>query len=121
MKSNVDESICYPQPRTFAQRVAIASDFTQRFHFPLPIAVDDMHETADLAYGGWPERIYIIDESGRIVYRGGLGPFNYHPQEARAWLEKRFGPKGAVAEEIHTHNLSGQGQEGESPTRTTRR
>jgi len=24
------------------------------------------------------------------VYRGGIGPFNYHPTEARAWLEKRF-------------------------------
>jgi peroxiredoxin len=35
-------------------------------------------------------RIYIIDESGKIVYRGGLGPFNYHPEEARAWLARRF-------------------------------
>lgn len=97
MKSNVDESICYPQPQTLVQRVAIANDFIQRFHFPLPISVDDMQETADLAYGAWPERIYIIDESGVIMYRGGLGPFNYHPEEARAWLEKRFAAVHAVA------------------------
>jgi peroxiredoxin len=76
--------------------VAIANDFIQRFHFPLPLSVDDMHETADLAYAAWPERIYIIDESGVIVYRGGLGPFNYHPQEARAWLEKRFATTHAI-------------------------
>jgi hypothetical protein len=100
MKSNVDESICYPQPQTLVQRVAIANDFIQRFHFPLPISVDDMQETADLAYGAWPERIYIIDESGTIVYRGGLGPFNYHPQEARAWLEKRFAAEHAVARSV---------------------
>jgi hypothetical protein len=97
MKSNVDESICYPQPQTLVQRVAIANDFIQRFHFPLPISVDDMKETADLAYGAWPERIYIIDESGVIVYRGGLGPFDYHPEEARAWLEHRFAAAHAVA------------------------
>jgi hypothetical protein len=97
MKSNVDESICYPQPQTLAQRVAIANDFIQRFRFSLPISVDDMQETADLAYGAWPERIYIIDESGTIVDRGGLGPFNYHPQEARAWLEKRFAAEHAVS------------------------
>jgi hypothetical protein len=96
MKSNVDESICYPQPRTLLQRVAIANDFIQRFHFPLPLSVDDMGETADLAYAAWPERIYIIDESGVIAYRGGLGPFNYHPQEARAWLEKRFASTHAI-------------------------
>lgn len=96
MKSNTDQNICYMQPRTFPERVAIANDFVTRFHFPLPIAIDPMDNAADRIYGGWPERIYIIDEQGRIVYRGGLGPFNYHPQEARAWLERRF-PQPASA------------------------
>jgi hypothetical protein len=97
MQSNVDQNICYPQPKTFPQRVAIANDFVTRFHFPLPIAIDGMDNRADHLYAAWPERIYIIDESGRIVYRGGLGPFNYHPEEARAWLEKRFGPPARTA------------------------
>lgn len=90
MKSNVDESVCYPQPKTLAQRAAIAKDFTERFHFPIPLGVDGMNDAAEHVYAGWPERIYIIDESGKIVYRGGLGPFHYHPQEARAWLDRRF-------------------------------
>ena len=88
MKSNVDESICYPQPKNFPQRLAIANDFVQRFHFPLPIAVDTMADAADHIYAAWPERLYVIDESGKIVYRGGLGPFNYHPEEVRAWLAR---------------------------------
>lgn len=95
MKSNVDQGVCYPQPQTLAQRVAIANDFTQRFHFPIPMGVDPMNDAANRAYAGWPERIYIIDESGKIVYRGGIGPFNYHPEEARAWLETRF-PKSSA-------------------------
>lgn len=90
MKSNTDQNICYAQPRTFPERVAIANDFVTRFHFPIPVAIDPMTNAADRTYAGWPERIYIIDEQGRIVYRGGLGPFNYYPQEARAWLERRF-------------------------------
>lgn len=97
MKSNVDQGVCYPQPHTLAQRVAIANDFIQRFHFPLPFAVDDMFDVADHAYAAWPERLYIIDESGKIVYRGGLGPFNYHPEEARAWLAARFPTAAPVA------------------------
>jgi len=96
MKSNVDQNICYMQPRTFPQRVAIANDFVTRFHYPIPIAIDTMNDAADHTYGGWPERIYIIDEAGKIVYRGGLGPFNYHPEEARAWLARRF-PQTASA------------------------
>jgi iodothyronine deiodinase-like protein len=97
MKSNVAEDICYPQPTTLKQRVAIANDFVTRFHFPLPIAIDPMNNSADRTYGGWPERIYIVDESGKVVYRGGLGPFNYHPSEAREWLAKRFPQATSVA------------------------
>jgi hypothetical protein len=90
MKSNLDQGVCYPQPQTLERRVAIANDFTTRFRFPLPMGVDEMNDAANRAYAGWPERIYIIDESGHIAYRGGLGPFDYHPEEARAWLEHRF-------------------------------
>ena len=74
MKKNVDENICYPQPTTLTQRVAIANDFSQRFHFPLPLAIDPMNDAADHLYAGWPERLYVVDESGKIVYRGGIGP-----------------------------------------------
>jgi hypothetical protein len=90
MKSNIDQGVCYPQPKSLAQRVAIAKDFTERFHFPIPLGVDSMANTAERLYAGWPERVYILDESGKIVYRGGLGPFHFHPEEARAWLEQRF-------------------------------
>jgi len=59
------------QPKTLEQRVAIANDFTKRFKFPLPFGIDDMSNAANDAYAAWPERIYIIDESGHIAYRGG--------------------------------------------------
>jgi hypothetical protein len=91
MKSNVKEDVCYAQPKTLEQRMAIANDFTKRFKYPLPFGVDDMSNAADLAYSAWPERIYIIDERGHIAYRGGMGPFNYRPDEARAWLAARYG------------------------------
>ena len=92
MKSNVKDDVCYAQPKTLQQRVVIANDFIKRFKYPLPFGVDDMANGADLAYSAWPERIYIIDESGHIAYRGGIGPFNYKPQEARDWLARRYGP-----------------------------
>jgi hypothetical protein len=91
MKSNVKDDVCYAQPKTLEQRVAIANDFTKRFKFPLPFGIDDMSNAANDAYAAWPERIYIIDESGRIAYRGGMGPFNYKPGEAREWLAARYG------------------------------
>ena len=91
MKSNVKEDVCYAQPKTLEQRIAIANDFVQRLKYPVPFGIDDMTNAANDAYSAWPERIYIIDEHGRIAYAGGMGPFNYHPEEARAWLAARFG------------------------------
>ena len=91
MQSNVTEDICYAQPKSLAQRLAIGNDFIRRYRFPIPFALDDMDNAADLAYAAWPERIYIIDEQGKIAYAGGMGPFNYHPEEARAWLAARYG------------------------------
>ena len=84
-------TFCYVQPKTLAQRVAIANDFTQRFKFPLPFGIDEMNNAANDAYAAWPERLYVIDENGRISYKGGNGPFKYNPKEVRAWLAQRYG------------------------------
>jgi hypothetical protein len=91
MKSNVKDDVCYAQPKSLEQRVAIAKDFTTRFKYALPFGIDDMSNLADAAYSAWPERLYVIDESGHIAYRGGLGPFNYKPAEVRDWLASRYG------------------------------
>jgi len=93
MKSNEKEkdNVCYAQPKTIEQRVAIANDFTQRFKFTVPFGIDEMSNAANDAYAAWPERLYVIDENGRIAYKGGMGPFGYEPKEVREWLGKRFG------------------------------
>ena len=90
MKANVKDEVCYAQPRTLSDRLAIANDFTKRFNYPLPFGVDDMNNAADDVYAAWPERLYII-EDGKIAYRGGMGPFNYDPSEVRSWLAARYG------------------------------
>ena len=91
MKSNIKDDVCYAQPRNLADRLAIANDFTRRYSFPVPFGVDDMNNAANDAYAAWPERLYIVDESGKISYRGGMGPFNYNPAEVRSWLAARYG------------------------------
>ena len=91
MKSNVKDDVCYAQPKTLEQRIAIAKDFTSRFKFPLPFGIDEMGNAADRAYAAWPERLYVVDETGHVVYRGGMGPFNYKPAEVRDWLAAKYG------------------------------
>ena len=35
-------------------------------------------------YGGWPDRLYLIDGGGRIAYQGGEGPFGFDPDALEA-------------------------------------
>ena len=93
MKSNEkgQDDVCYAQPKTLEQRVAIANDFTKRFKYTVPFGIDEMNNAANDAYSAWPERLYVIDEQGRVSYKGGNGPFKYDPKEVRAWLAGRFG------------------------------
>jgi hypothetical protein len=90
MDSNEKEGVCYPQPKTTGERVAIANDFAKRFQYEIPLVVDPIENPANAAYAGWPERFYVVDERGVIVYKGKPGPFGYHPEEVEAWLAKRF-------------------------------
>lgn len=87
---NITEDVCYKQPKTTEQRLAIANDFVGRFKFPIPLLVDPIENPANEVYAGWPERLYVIDEQGTIVYKGETGPFGFHPEEVEAWLAKRF-------------------------------
>ena len=91
MDANEKEDVCYRQPRNLADRVLIANDFTRRFGYRLPLAIDTIDDRTEKAYAGWPERFYIVDRQGTIVYKGGPGPFEFHPEEVEAWLAKNVG------------------------------
>jgi hypothetical protein len=95
MTSNEKESVCYKQPRSLEDRVAIANDFVKRFQYRVPLAIDPIDNPANAAYAAWPERLYIVDETGVIVYKGKPGPFGYHPEEVEEWLARRFPAKQA--------------------------
>ena len=92
--SNEDQGICYLQPKTLDQRLTIANDFVKRFDYQVHLVVDTMDNGAEAAFAGWPERLYVIDESGLIAYKGGVGPMNFDPDELEAWLDANLAPGG---------------------------
>jgi hypothetical protein len=86
MDSNVQDRIVFKQPRTFEERRTAAALLVDRLKYRAPLAIDSIEGAAEKAYGAWPERIYIIDTDGRIAYKGGMGPFGFHPDEAEREL-----------------------------------
>lgn len=91
MPINVTEGVCYKQPTTLKERSLIAKDFIERSRCSIPMALDNMKNEANDLYSAWPERIYVIDENGKIAYKGATGPFGFKPEEIQQWLKKKFG------------------------------
>ena len=47
----------------------------------MPLLIDDMDDRVGHAYSGMPDRLYVVDRAGKVVYKGGRGPFGYKPGE----------------------------------------
>ena len=54
---------------------------------PCPLLVDPITDEANIAYGGRPERLYIVKE-GRVAYEGAVGPYGYDLVDMEASLKK---------------------------------
>eukprot|EP00008_Paramoeba_atlantica_P010520 CAMPEP_0201492106 /NCGR_PEP_ID=MMETSP0151_2-20130828/32080_1 /ASSEMBLY_ACC=CAM_ASM_000257 /TAXON_ID=200890 /ORGANISM="Paramoeba atlantica, Strain 621/1 / CCAP 1560/9" /LENGTH=118 /DNA_ID=CAMNT_0047878769 /DNA_START=617 /DNA_END=973 /DNA_ORIENTATION=- len=75
------------------ERVKAVKYFAEQIGgLPCPLYIDTMKNCASTKYGGFPERLHII-EDGKIVMEGGVGPFNYFISDVENWLEKRFKKK----------------------------
>jgi hypothetical protein len=87
MDSNIESKVVFDQPQTFEARSDLARTFVDRMKVETETLVDDIRNTAMACYAAWPERIYVIARDGRIVYKGGMGPFKFEPGELREFLE----------------------------------
>jgi hypothetical protein len=87
LESNVAEGALVKQHKTFEERRAAARLCAEALDLTIPMLLDGMDDGVNEAFSAWPERIYII-EGGKIVYRGGPGPYEFNPWEARAALKR---------------------------------
>src|SRR5262245_39251019 len=81
MSSNDRIGIAIPQPRTSKERVNVAQTCCSTLAMTMPLLVDDMADSVGHAYSGMPDRLYVIGRDGRVVYKGGRGPFGFRPGE----------------------------------------
>ena len=55
---------------------------------PFPVLVDGMDDAVEAAYAAWPERLFLVDADGTVVYRGEKGPQGFDPQGFGKVLEE---------------------------------
>ena len=84
------------QPASQAERVSVAKKCCSTLEMTMPLLVDEMNDRVGHAYSGMPDRMYIIDANGRIVYKAGRGPFGFKPREMEQSLIMLLLDQGAV-------------------------
>jgi hypothetical protein len=56
----------------------------------MPMVVDRVDNAVASAYGGWPDRLYLVRRDGRIAFQGGEGPFGFKPEELQRAIEREL-------------------------------
>ncbi len=87
MDSNVEQNILFAQPTLSVERQEVAGACVLGLQLSLPTLVDDMENRADIAFNGWPERLYVLSPEGKVVYQGGKGPYGFDLEELSQFLK----------------------------------
>lgn len=77
-------------PTSDEARHAVAATCAVGLRMTIPMACDGIDNAVASAYGGWPDRLYLIDRDRRIVFQGGEGPFGFQPEELARAIERRL-------------------------------
>ena len=84
VQANRDEGVVYNQPASIGERAQIAEACMLHLNLAMPMLLDNMHNEAEEKYVALPERLYVIDKDGVLVYRSEPGPHGFDMDE---WLE----------------------------------
>ena len=84
LADNRREEIEVADPTSLGERAAAAEACVLRLRTRIPVLLDDVDDAVALAYGGWPDRLYLIGRDGRVAFQGERGPDGFKPEELAA-------------------------------------
>src|SRR5579864_1025025 len=106
MESNIKQGVVFRSPQNESEREQLAGICVRKLGIKFPAVVDGFNNTTEKAYTGWPDRIYLIDSSGRIVFKSRPGPFGFKPDLLSAALGRLLGAPRARNTSAAAHVLT---------------
>jgi type I thyroxine 5'-deiodinase len=88
MQSNIKDKVVFASPRNEDERAAVAGTCVRKLGIEIPAVLDEFGNSTESAYTAWPDRLYLIDGSGKVAYKSKPGPFGFEPDELAAALRK---------------------------------
>ena len=87
MPINIKDNVLIASAKTLVDRDSAAQTCVVKLGIHIPALVDDLQDSTEIAYTGWPDRLYVIDQTGRVAYKSKAGPFGFHPDEMAKVLQ----------------------------------
>src|SRR5438034_3470930 len=88
MQSNVKDSVVFATPKNEDERAFVAGACFRKLGIKFSAVLDEFGNSTEQAYTGWPDRIYLVDQNGRVAYKSRPGPFGFKADELSAALGK---------------------------------
>jgi hypothetical protein len=90
LEFNRDEDIAVDDPTTDDERHDAAVSCALRLKIRIPVVIDKMDDAIARAYGGWPDRLYLISTDGRVAFQGEEGPRGFQPADLEEAIEREL-------------------------------
>ena len=89
-RGNEFKGIDFEQPKTYQEREVIAKTCQSSIELTMPILVDTLDNAVERLYAGAPNRTYLIDQNGTVLYKGVRGPQGSRPGDIQMAMEKHL-------------------------------
>ena len=88
MPSNIRDNVVFATPKNIEEKSEIGQLCVVKLGIEFPALLDTFDNATEVAYTGWPDRLYVIDRNGRVTYKSGPGPFGFKPEGVAEALRK---------------------------------
>ena len=96
MQSNIKDKVVFASPKNEEERALVAGACVRKLGIKFPSVLDEFGNSTEGAYTGWPDRIYLLDQNGRVAYKSRPGPFGFSADELSAALKRVAGAPAAA-------------------------
>ena len=89
-RGNERSGIDFKQPTTYLERESIAKTCQKQIELTMPILVDTLDNAVERLYAGAPNRTYVMDQNGIVLYKGVRGPQGTRPDDVAKAIRKQL-------------------------------
>lgn len=85
---NVRDGAILASAKTQQEKDGHADVCIRTLDIRFPTVVDKLDNKVELAYAGWPDRLYLIGADGRVIYKSAPGPAGFIPSQLESAITR---------------------------------